>query len=58
MRRDQALARLPQIAAQIKHYAQKAAQAEKRGDMTAWNDAQRNIRKLQRERTNLIQLYH
>lgn len=58
MRRDQALAQLPQIAARIEHYTQKVKQAEKTGDMTAWDDAQRNIRKLQRERTNLIQQYH
>jgi cation transport ATPase len=43
MRRDQALSRLPQIAAQITAWGQKARQAEKAKDMTAWNDAQRNI---------------
>ena len=58
MRRDQALAKLPQITAQINAWTQKAEQATKREDMTAWSDAQRNIGKLQRERTNLIQRYH
>ena len=58
MRRDQALARIPQIAAQIKAWGIKAEKAERAGDMTAWDDAQRNIRKLRRERTDLIQKHH
>lgn len=58
MRRDQALARLPQIAAQIAAWGQLAERATKLKDMTAWDDAQRNIRQLQRERTNLLQRYH
>ena len=58
MRRDQHLAKLPQLAVRIKAWEQKAAAAEKAGDMTAWDDAQRNIRKLRSERTQILLEHH
>lgn len=59
MRRDQALGiKLPQISAQMEAWRVKAQQAEKDKDMTAWSDAQRNIRRLRDEKAALVARYH
>ncbi len=58
MRRDQHLARLPEISACIKAWQQKAREAERAGDMTEWHDAQRNIRERVAERTKIRTEHH
>ena len=58
MHREHHLAKLPQLAIRIKAWEQKAAAAERVGDMTAWDDAQRNIRRLKGERTQILLEHH
>ena len=58
MRRDQHLARLPQISARIKSWQLKAEAAERAKDMTAWDDARRQIKKLTDERTQILLNHH
>ena len=58
MHRDQHLARLPQLAARIKAWELRAEAAERAKDMTAWDDARRNIEKLKGERTQILLEHH
>lgn len=58
MHRDQHLARLPQLATRIKAWELKAKAAERAKDMTAWDDARRNIEKLKGERTQILLEHH
>ena len=54
MRRDQRMARIPQLRARIRVYEAEAKRAEKRNDMTKWDDTQRTIRKLRAEIVELV----
>lgn len=58
MHRDQHLARLPQLSARIRTWERKAQQAERAGDMTAWDDARRQIEKLKAERAQILLEHH
>lgn len=58
MRRDQALTRLPQLSARIAAWETAERKAERAGDVTAWDDARRNIKKLKDEKQRIIREHH
>ena len=54
MRRDQRMARTPQLRARIRAQELVAKRAENNGDMTKWDDARREIKKLRAEIVELV----
>lgn len=55
MRRDQRMARIPQLRIRITAQEQRQTRAENNGDMTEWDDARREIEKLRAEIIHLVE---
>lgn len=54
MRRDQRMARIPQLRIRITAQEQRQKRAERNDDMTEWDNARREIKKLRAEIVHLV----